>query len=179
MTASRPATLHVEPPLRGELAFATEREIDGAAVEALVDRAFGPGRFAKTAERLREGGELRRDLSVCAWEGDRLAGAVRQWSILIGDDRALFLGPIAVDLRVRSQGVGAGLMRHAIAAATEAGERLILLVGDLPYFEQFGFEVASGVVMPGPVDPRRLLWKPLSPGGADGVGGPARPLSRV
>lgn len=174
MSASKPAPALVEP-FGAELAYEAEREGDAAAIEALVDRAFGPGRFVKTAERLREGSLPLRHLSVCARDGERLAGAVRQWPITIGEQDAVFLGPIAVDLAARSQGVGAELMQRAIAAAEAAGERLILLVGDMSYFEQFGFEVAKGPVLPGPVDGRRLLWKSLRPGALDGVQGPVRP----
>jgi predicted N-acetyltransferase YhbS len=174
MTAPQPLAILKPEPLR----YAPEGEGDARAIDVLVDRAFGPGRFAKTAERLREGAEQRRDLSVCAWDNARLAGAVRQWPILIGDRPAVFLGPIAVDLETRSQGVGASLMRRAIEAATEAGEAIILLVGDLSYFEQFGFEIAKGPVLPGPVDPRRLLWKALQPGALAGVEGPVRPARR-
>lgn len=174
MTASLPAAALVEP-FGAELAYLAEREGDAVAIEALVDRAFGPGRFVKTAERLREGSEPLLHLSVCAWDAGRLAGAVRQWPITIGGQDAVFLGPIAVDLSARSQGVGAALMHRAIAAAKAAGERLILLVGDMTYFEQFGFEVAQGPVMPGPVDARRLLWKALQPDALAGAQGPVRP----
>lgn len=177
MTASKPVAAAVVASLDGGIAYAAERAEHAPLVDALVDRAFGPGRFVKTAERLREGSKPRLDLSVCAWDGDRLAGAVRQWPITIGEHQAVFLGPIAVDLSARSQGVGAALMRRAITAATAADERLILLVGDMPYFEQFGFEVACGPEMPGPVDARRLLWKGLRAGALDGVAGPVRPAS--
>lgn len=174
MTASQPVAILKPEPLR----YAPEGEGDAWVIDTLVERAFGPGRFAKTAERLREGAELRRELSICAWDGDRLAGAVRQWSIVIGERPAVFLGPIAVNLETRSQGVGAALMSRAIDAAGRAGEAIILLVGDLAYFEQFGFEVARGPTLPGPVDPRRLLWKALRPDALAGVEGPVRPVRR-
>ena len=160
----------------GGAAYAPERPEDGAAVHALVDAAFGPGRFAKVSERVREHAVFRPDLSVCAWSGGTLVGAVRQWRVLIGDTPSVFLGPIAVDRSQRSQGVGAELIRRAIAAAEAAGERLILLVGDPPLFAPMGFEVVprGRVVMPGPVDPRRVLWRPLAPGALEGVEGPVR-----
>jgi predicted N-acetyltransferase YhbS len=153
--------------------FACERVEDRAAVDALIDAAFGPGRFAKTAERLREGGRLRRDLSFCAWLGDEMVGAVRQWSIRIGDTPAIFLGPIGTPLERRGQGYGRALVRHCCAQAAQAGETLVMLVGDRAYFEPLGFEPipAGRVVLPGPVDAGRLLWSPLTPGAAVGVGG--------
>jgi predicted N-acetyltransferase YhbS len=176
MTASTLASNdHTAPASSGDLVFVPERTADAPRVEALIDQAFGPGRFAKTAERLREGSKFRRELSVCAWEGSRLVGAVRQWDVSVEGRPILFLGPIAVDAGARRRGLGATLMQRAVEAAEGAGEGAILLVGDLPYFGQFGFEVASGLVMPGPVDPRRLLWRALRPGALDGVGGAVRP----
>ena len=162
----------------GALAFAFERPQDGLLVDALVDRAFGPGRFAKTAERIRERARLRHELSICAWSGETLAGAVRQWSILVGETPAVFLGPIAVDTAERHRGLGAGLMRRAVAASQGAGERLMLLVGDMSLFAQFGFEVVppGRVILPGPADPRRVLWLARNGHGLDGVSGPVRPV---
>ena len=156
--------------------FACERPQDQAAVDALVDAAFGPGRFAKTAERLREGNRLRRNLSFCAWLGKEMVGAVRQWPILIGDRPAIFLGPIATRHERRGQGYGRALVRHCCAEAAMAGETLILLVGDRTYFEPLGFEpIPTGdVTLPGPVDARRLLWAPLTPDAARGVSGLAK-----
>jgi predicted N-acetyltransferase YhbS len=167
-----PAVLAVE----GAHLYALERAQDAAAAEALVDAAFGPGRFAKVSERVREKARFRPDLSVCAWRDARLVGSVRQWSVRIGDTHCIFLGPIAVDAARRSQGVGAGLMRQAIAAAQAAGERLILLVGDEALFSPQGFEVvpAGRVLMPGPVDMNRVLWRPLAPRALDGVEGSVR-----
>jgi predicted N-acetyltransferase YhbS len=155
--------------------FACERLEDRAAVDALIDAAFGPGRFAKTAERLREGNRLRRDLSFCAWLGEEMVGAMRQWPIRIGDTPAIFLGPIATPIHRRGQGYGRALVRHGCAQAAKAGETLVLLVGDRAYFEPLGFQPvpAARVTLPGPVDGRRLLWAPLTPGAAERVAGMA------
>lgn len=142
-----------DPPLR----LRSERPADAAAIEAVVARAFGPGRYAKTAERLRERAALRPELSFTARAGGDLVGTVRLWSVAVGGEPAVFLGPIAVDRDRRSGGVGAALVRAALTAAEAAGERAVLLVGDPPYFAQFGFEEAAGVVLPGPVDPSRVL----------------------
>lgn len=128
---------------------------DAEAVEALVLAAFGPGRFAKTAERLRERAPVA--IGFVAREGDKLLGSVRLWSITIGGRPALFLGPIAVAAYNRRAGVGAELVQACLARAAEAG-RGVLLVGDAPYFGRFGFVAAPDVRLSGPVDPRRILW---------------------
>jgi predicted N-acetyltransferase YhbS len=134
----------------------TETPADAAAVEALVLVAFGPGRFAKTAERLRERASV--VAGFVAREDGAVIGSVRLWAITIGDARALFLGPIAVEAGNRRGGLGAELVQACLAFA-EAGDAAgVLLVGDVPYFERFGFRKAEGVVLSGPVDRRRLLW---------------------
>lgn len=144
------------PPLRIE----AEHPSDAASVEALVLAAFGPGRFAKTAERLRERAGLA--AGFVAREGGRVIGSVRLWDITIGDTPALFLGPIAVDAAQRSAGLGADLVQACIDHARANGASGVLLVGDPPYFGRFGFVASPEVQLAGPVDPRRLLWLPLA-----------------
>ena len=133
-----------------------ETAADAAAVEALVLAAFGPGRFAKTAERLRERASLA--VGFVARDGGALLGSVRLWSITVGDAPALFLGPIAVAAGNRRSGLGAELVQACLAWAAEAGQG-VLLVGDAPYFGRFGFTAAPEVRLPGPVDQRRVLWR--------------------
>lgn len=174
------ALLLAEPPASPvaapRLKLALERREDRARVDALVDAAFGPGRFAKTAERLREGAVMAAGSSWCAWSGGELAGAVRTWPVRIGPFPALFLGPIAVDADWRRRGLGALLVERACEASYAAEGSLVLLVGDRPFFEPLGFETvpAGRVVMPGPVDPRRLLWRALRPGALELARGPVR-----
>lgn len=150
------------PSLRIE----AEHPSDAASVEALVLAAFGPGRFAKTAERLRERAGLA--AGFVAREGGRVIGSVRLWNVMVGDTPALFLGPIAVDADARRAGLGADLVEACIAHAKASGSAGVLLVGDPPYFGRFGFVAAPEVTLAGPVDPRRLLWLPL---GVDRVSG--------
>ncbi len=160
--------------------IALEQEGDRAQVDTLIDAAFGPGRFAKTAERLREGNRPRRDLSCCVWLEGEMIAAVRQWPIRIGETPAVFLGPIAIASRFRGQGHGRALVRHVCGLARESGERLVLLVGDAAYFQPLGF-VAVGpgrVLMPGPVDPGRLHWMCLRPLALEGASGVAEPAPR-
>jgi predicted N-acetyltransferase YhbS len=165
--------LAAAPPL------VAETPADRAVVDALIDQVFGPGRYAKTAERLREGNVPLLDLSFVCWRGLEPIGCVRQWPILIGGAPAVFLGPFAVEAAQRKHGLGAALIQRACEAAAAAGVEAILLVGDLPYFGPHGFEVvpAGRIRLPGPVDPRRVLWRALKPGGTDGLNGPVtRPI---
>jgi predicted N-acetyltransferase YhbS len=139
------------------LTLVNESPEDAAEVEALLDRAFGPGRFVKVSERVRELAEFAPELSFCAVEDGRLLGSVRMWRVAVGGQPVAFLGPLAVDESERKAGLGALLVERACAAAKAAGEPAVLLVGDMPYFGKLGFEIAQGVKMPGPVDPKRVL----------------------
>ncbi|MBX9931275.1 MAG: N-acetyltransferase [Methylobacterium sp.] len=139
---------------------------DAQAVERLHARAFGPGRYARTPYRLREGVPHRPDLSFTALVGTFLVGSVRMGPILIGGRAALMLGPLAVDPSFENRGIGSGLMNRSLDAARAGGEALVLLVGDAPFYARFGFErVPAGTLMlPGPVDPGRVLWLALQDG---------------
>ena len=144
-----------------------------AAVTALIDRVFGPGRFAKVSERLREGNRLLADCSYVALRGGQPVGCVRMWPVTIGGETVAFLGPLAVDPDERSHGLGQTLVEHACDAARMTGWKAVLLVGDAPYFTRAGFSAAhtAGVTMPGPVDQRRVLLKALVEGGDQGLSG--------
>lgn len=155
------------------LEIRNEEPKDAAEVAALVQRAFGPGRYAKAAERLREANTHRLDLSFVAQANGRLAGSVRLWPIRVGEAKAVLLGPIAVDADQRGNGLGQTLVEHACEAARQAGFSAVLLVGDAPWFERAGFSAAPNVVMPGPVDQRRVLARALCEGGAAELEGPA------
>jgi predicted N-acetyltransferase YhbS len=141
------------------LSFTHEAPEDQPAIEALLDRAFGPGRFVKSSERVREFADFAPELSFCAWSDGELLGVVRMWRVRVGETPVVFLGPLAVDDSQRSAGVGGGLVQRACEAARQAGEAAVLLVGDGSYFARFGFEAsaAKSVRMPGPVDQRRVL----------------------
>jgi predicted N-acetyltransferase YhbS len=134
-----------------------------APCEALYARAFGPGRHAKAAARLREDNVCQRDISFLAFVGETLVGACRLWPIEAPDGaKALFLGPIAVDMSMRSAGLGQRLVLACLAAADAKGQGLpVILVGDLSFFGRMGFETVpvDSIAMPGPVDPKRLLWR--------------------
>lgn len=171
-----PAVLTPAADLLAAIVFRPEQPADAAIVEALHEDVFGPGRFARTAFRLREGKPHDPDLSLVAVLGGMIAGSVRLTPIAIGDTPALLLGPLAVRPELKSQGVGKALMRRSMEAARLRGHRLVLLVGDLPYYWPFGFRVVKPgtVEMPGPVDPARLLIAELVAGAGEGVTGLAR-----
>jgi len=155
-----------------------ESRLDEDAIERLHERAFGPGRYARTAFRLREGQEAATpQFCFSALVGTLLVGSVRLSPVLAGETPALILGPLTVDPSFEGVGIGAALMRRALASAAEAGETLVLLVGDEPYYRRFGFAAipAGQLLMPGPVNPKRFLAVELVPGALAAARGPVRP----
>ncbi len=160
-----------------------ERNSDIAAREALLDIAYGAERFTKTSERLREGRLPADRLSLVAIDNGQIIGTVRLWHVTAGPGcSALLLGPLAVHPEHRNRGIGSALMRRAVARARMLGHRVILLVGDVPYYGRFGFAAAQTgeLWMPGRYDRDRLLALELQPGclaGARGMIGAAGDLA--
>lgn len=153
------------------------RPEDAAAIAALLDLSFGPGREAKTSYRYRDGVAPLSDLAVVARDGDRLVGTIAYWPLLIGEAGrpAVLLGPVAAVPDRQSEGIGAALMRCSLDRAAAAGHRIVLLVGDLAYYCRFSFEPATphGFFMPGEKQ-ERLQVKALMPGALEGAGGLVR-----
>lgn len=154
----------------------TETAADLAARERLLDKAFGKAaRRRKTSERIREGRLPSQGLAFTAVdEKGKLVGTLRLWDVVAGSaGKALLLGPLAVDCRHQGRGIGAALMRHALAEAKLLGHAAIILVGDAPYYARFGFtgSLVADLHLPGPVDRARFLGIELIPGALDGAEG--------
>ena len=152
----------------------SERPVDVIARETLLDTAYGPARFTKTSERLREGRRPAEQLSFVAIEGGRVVGTVRLWHVWAGAARAaLLLGPLAVHPDCRNRGIGSKLVRRALAAARRLGHGAVLLVGDAPFYGRFGFSAdkTGALWMPGRYEVDRLLALELEPGALDGARG--------
>ncbi len=167
---------------RADFVIREEQPGDAAALARLSARAFGPGRFARTAYRVREAAGMRGStgkLDLCAWRGERLVGSIRFSEIAIGGaSGALLLGPLAIDPDHVGRGCGRGLIEEGLGRAQAAGYALVVLVGDLTYYRKFGFDLcpAGRMELPGPVDPVRILVKELRPGALDGFHGAVRAL---
>jgi len=153
-----------------------ERAEDRARIDTLTEAGFGPGRYVKSAYRLREGVEQVAGLGFVAVEKGTLRGSVRFWPVKVGESDALLLGPLAVESAQRGRGIGISLMQAGIAKAKEAGWPAIVLVGDEPYYGRVGFtKLPNGRLrLPGPVDPNRLLGLALKEGALEKLFGPVR-----
>ncbi len=162
------------------LSILQETADDALAIERLHERTFGPGRYARTAYRIRERIGHQLELSFTACIGTLLVGSVRLSPVLIGEAPALLLGPLTVEPPFREHGIGGALIERALAEAKAQGHRLVVLVGDEPYYVKAGFKrIPKGrATMPGPVDPERLLVAELVSGAFEGVTGQIRPDRR-
>jgi predicted N-acetyltransferase YhbS len=164
------------------VAYAVRPEVpqDAAAIEDVLDRAFGPDRHAKRSYAYRQGVAPVPELSFVADRPDgSVLGTIRFWPVLVGEAPvpALLLGPIAVEPALSRLGIGKALMRKGLFEAERQGHGLVVLVGDRLYYEPFGFQPASrfGLVMPGE-RPHRLLALELVEGAA-GDGGTLRSVA--
>ena len=177
-----PSSTHLDAEGSAMITIRQETRFDVGRREALLDEAFGEGRFGKTAERLREERLPEHGLSLVACAGNRLVGTVRLWNIAAGPGRpALLLGPLAVASEVRGCGIGGRLMRHAIKQSERRGHKAILLVGDAPYYGRFGFsaEQTGALWLPGPYARERLLAHELVPGALADARGLINPTGRT
>jgi predicted N-acetyltransferase YhbS len=159
------------------LTILAETGNDAQVIERLHERTFGPGRFVLSAYRIREHVDHLLDLSFTARIGTLLVGSVRQLPVVVGNTKALLLGPLTVEPPFRSRGVGRALLERALGDAKAKGHRLVLLVGDEAYYSRVGFKAVplGRATMPGPVDYSRLLVAELVDGAFDGVTGAIRP----
>jgi predicted N-acetyltransferase YhbS len=159
------------------LTILAEKPEDAGAIERLHERTFGPGRHARTSYRLREKVAHRLDLSFTARIGTLLVGSVWLTPVRIGETPALLLGPLTIEPPFRDRGIGKALMERAMANAKAKGHRLVLLVGDEPYYARVGFKLIpkGQVKFDGPVDPGRMLYAELGEGAFAGVEGIVRP----
>lgn len=150
-----------------DLVYLTEDASHDAAIDIINEEAFGPGRFARAAARIREQGPHDRSLSfICADDGETI-GSVRMTPVSAGPVHAHLLGPLAVRPSHKNRGIGRELVRIAVEAARRKGSQAVILVGDAAYYQPLGFEPVAygGLDFPGPVDPARVLAVSM----ADGV----------
>jgi len=146
-------------------------------IDPLLDRTFGSSRTGRTVYRLRENHPALAELSFVALdlEGTMIA-SLRFWPILIERTPAILLGPLAVEPALQGRGIGKALVRHGLTTAKQLGHRICVVVGEPEYYGPYGFRnaPAAGLVLPGPVDPRRFQVLELVPGALDGVKGMIR-----
>ncbi len=139
---------------------------DDQFVEDLQALAFGPGRFARTAFRVRERFPIDTSLSLIAEIDGKPVASVWMTPISVGGLDGYLLGPLATDPAYRGRGAGKLLVREVCEKALARGEgSFVLLVGDEPYYGPLGFAKTTpgAIQFPGPVDPDRVLLHAADP----------------
>jgi predicted N-acetyltransferase YhbS len=149
-----------------DVTYLPETPAHDSQIDAINEEAFGPGRFARAAYKIREGGPHDRSLSFVAMQGETVIASVRMTPIAAGEGRAVMLGPLAVRPAFKNLGIGRRLVAIALEAAATAGVPSVVLVGDEPYYGPLGFtKVPHGQIsMPRPVDLNRVLAHEILPG---------------
>jgi len=156
--------------------LAQEQPDDWWAVEALYDLCFAPGREMLSSYRLRDGVDPVPDLCLLHRDSSgEVAAAIRYWPVRVGSAAGLLLGPIAVHPIHQGEGLGALVIGGSLDRARGLGWTRVMLVGDAPYYGRFGFQKLTGVEMPPPTNPDRVLGLSLTKKDAwSGVHGPVR-----
>jgi len=156
-----------------DISFLPEEPAHDPEIELINAEAFGPGRYARAAYKIREGGPHARALSFVALHEGKVVGSVRMTPIAAGSGRGLLLGPLAVRPDYKNIGIGRQLVRLALDAARKDGCGVVVLVGDAPYYGPLGFaKIPRGqITMPRPVDPERLLAAELREGALAALSG--------
>jgi predicted N-acetyltransferase YhbS len=149
-----------------DVTYLPETPAHDAEIEHINEEAFGPGRFARAAYKIREGGPHEQALSFVAVHDGAVIASVRLTRVAAGEGRAVLLGPLAVRPAFKNLGIGRRLVAIALEAAEKAGAAAVVLVGDEPYYGPLGFKrIPRGQVsMPRPVDLDRILAVEIEPG---------------
>lgn len=157
------------------LSFRLEQPSDAPAIDTLYAALFSPDWVKRAAYVLRDGVPPDLRLSHVATLDGKVVASVRMTPITIGKRPALILGPLVVSADHKGQGAGKTLVRMALDAARAAGHKVVMLVGDLPYYGPLGFTFLGRDVirLPAWVDPDRVLVAGLQPGALEGLKGAA------
>ncbi|HVX82788.1 MAG TPA: N-acetyltransferase [Devosiaceae bacterium] len=165
----------LEPPQRALPVSRLATPADDQFVEDLQALAFGPGRFARTAFRVRERFPIDKSLSLIGEIGGVPVSSVWMTPISVGGINGYLLGPLATDPKYRGLGAGKLLVKDACRMALDRHEgSFVLLVGDEPYYGPLGFARTKpgAIQFPGPVDPNRVLIHAPDPALAQQLAGP-------
>lgn len=156
-----------------QLEIVADAPVYDAALEPVLDAAFGPGRFAKVSERVREFAVLDRAMSRVAVRGDDVLGCCRIYHIGVDGAPMLFLGPLAVAPAAQGERLGGALVEASLAACAHSDALGVIVVGQPRMFAPFGFvEIPKNrITLPGPVEARRLQWRPFRDGALDALSG--------
>ncbi|RCL03754.1 MAG: hypothetical protein JSC161_000516 [Candidatus Tokpelaia sp. JSC161] len=162
-----------------DITYMHESSIHHHDIENLHATAFGPARYTRAAHFIRHGGSHDRSISFIASAYQKIIASIRMTPIIIGFSKALLLGPIVVSSTYKNAGIGSTLINMALKAAEKKRHKLVILIGDEAYYRRFHFlhVHADQMIMPLPVNPKRLLGREFTPGALSKANGIVRHIN--
>ncbi|WP_127957889.1 GNAT family N-acetyltransferase [Serratia microhaemolytica] len=121
-----------------------EIPVDAPGIDALLRSAFASSAEAELVQQLREEGLLTLGIVATDDEGQVVGYAAFSPVEVAGEDRLwVGLAPIAVDQRLRGQGLGQQLIYEGLDALNEFSYAAVVVLGDAAYYQRFGFQLAT------------------------------------
>ena len=159
-----------------------ENKKDEEDVENLLDTVFSPSRIHLSSYALRQGVSKIDSLSyVAKGHSGVVLGVVRQWPVFIDNPHniSLLTGPVAIHPTVQGEGLGASLLNLSLKKSKEEGWERALLIGDIQYYRNFGFQQQEEhkIIFPPPTDPNRVLFLEIKQDSFRGLNGKVRKFS--
>ena len=148
-----------------------EDPADTASVRRVLAAAFARPDVATPAEvglvdELRGTPAWLPELAMVAEYGGEVVGYALLTRVRVrpeqgADAPALALGPVAVAPHRQRVGHGSAVVQAAIDAATELGERLVVVLGDPAFYRRFGFGPADELGLTSPWSGLGEPWQAL------------------
>lgn len=139
-----------------------EKKSDNKKIFLLEEDVLGPGRYARPSFRLRENLELNIKYSKVYSQGQKIIGSIRYFNCKIQNNDGLMLGPLIVDQKFKGRGIGKELVNKSISSINQKNIDFIILIGELDYYGQFGFETNNNLYFSLNVRREKILFKKLS-----------------
>lgn len=161
-----------------EVTVRAEAPSDARAIRRVIVAAFKGQLEADLVDTLRRHGKV--SASLVATLGHAVVGHVLLSDVALHgpglSPRGVGVAPLAVRPVLQRRGIGAALMRAAIAGAREAGYGFVVLLGDPGYYRRFGFRTAAtlGLACEYEAPAEAFMALELAPGALAGAGGLVR-----
>ena len=150
------------------------RDLEG--IREVNRLAFRQEDEARLVDALRAGGYTR--LSLVALDGERVVGHILFSDLPIltsqGTLSSLALATMAVLPARQRQGIGSRLVREGLRACTEAGHRIVVVLGHPDYYPRFGFSARLAERLQAPFSGAAFMALELMPGALANVTGEVR-----
>lgn len=152
-----------------EVRLRPEGPADAAGIRRVLGEAFARRDVpvppeARLVEALRGSAAWLPELSIVAEAGDEIVGYALLSRVRIepSGTAALTLGPVAVRPDRQRLGYGTDVVQAALDAATELGERLVVVLGSPTFYRRFGFQPAARLGLTSPWSGLGTPWQAMS-----------------